>query len=304
MNQEQIEALYSQRNIHTVLHESIKYQLDKLLLNWALIAFMKIPEWLEGEYYASKQMRLQKLKEKVDTKGLEELVVWIAAAVIHTHNTQTIQQCVGYLSGYMPHENPFDRAKTAGELLGLLSKESGPGAFYYIERHGTGAPATIAVNHWPLIDKQLLSSFDWINDTCFNPPLIEAPLPVVDNYSCGYHTIQEPLILGSLTQHDQEQNYSVINKLNEIEWVLDPDVLKENEVPSKPLETPEQHQNFISMVQESNFIYRLLNQFKNFWLCWQYDSRGRSYSHGYHVNFQAAEYKKALLSFNKEEYLT
>ena len=41
-----------------------------------------------------------------------------------------------------------------------------------------------------------------------------------------------------------------------------------------------------------------------FYFCWQNDSRGRIYSHGYHVNFQAAEYKKACLSFNKFEVLT
>jgi hypothetical protein len=303
MNQERIEALYSQRNIHTVLHESIKNQLNKLFLNWALIAYMKIPEWIEGTYYESKMKRLKTLKEKIDAEGLDDLIVWIAAAVIHTHSVQTIQQCVGYLANYMPHENPFDKARTAAELLALLSKESGPGAFYHISRNGQGVPATIQVTRWPIIDKQLMGSFNWINDTCFNPPLIEKPVTVKDNRHCGYHTIAEPLILGTLTQHEEKQNYQAINRLNEIEWVLDQEVLKEPEIPSNPLETAEQHQNFTAMVQASRFIYRLLGS-NPFWFCWQYDSRGRIYSHGYHVNFQSAEYKKAMLSFNREEYLT
>lgn len=301
MNQERVETLYSQRNIHTVLHESIKSQLDGMFLTWALMAFIRIPEWISQNYYESKNCRLDLLFEKIEEEGLESLVVYVAAAIVHTHNVQTIQQVVGYLSAYMPHECPFERAVTAGEILALLSKENG---FYHIQRNGQGVPATIAINHWPHIDKKLMSSFEWINDTCFNPPMIEKPKRVKNNHECGYHTIHEPLLLGSMTQHDEKQNYKAINLLNEIEWVLDPDVLAEPEVPSKPLETPEQHQNFTAMVQASRFIYRLLRKAKCFFFGWQYDSRGRLYSHGYHVNLQAAEYKKACLSFNKEEYLT
>ena len=57
------------------------------------------------------------------------------------------------------------------------------------------------------------------------------------------------------------------------------------------------------MVRESQFGYDMLGD-DPFWLAWQYDCRGRIYSHGYHVNFQAAEYKKALLNFNHYEELT
>ena len=300
MNQERIEALYSQRNIHTMLHESIRAELPGMFLTWALMAFLKIPDWLSKDYYESKNLRLDDLFEKIESEGLESLVVYVAAAIVHTHSVQTIQQCVGYLAAYMPHECPFDRARTAAEVLALLSKENG---FYHIQRNGQGTPATIAINHWPHIDKKLMASFDWINDTCFNPPMIEKPQLVTDNRHCGYKTLAEPLILGSLTEHSKKQNYKAINLLNSIEWVLDEKVLAEPERPSKPLDTSDQHQNFTAMVQASKFIYRMLKG-KRFWLCWQYDSRGRIYSHGYHVNLQAAEYKKACLSFNREELLT
>lgn len=300
LDQQRIEALYSQRNVHTVLHKAIEYELDKMFLTWSLMAFMRISEWIAGTYYESKNKRLDELFEKIEAEGLESLVVYVAATILHTHNTQTIQQAVGYLQGYMPHDCPFDRARTASEVLALCSREGG---FYHIQRNGQGNPATIAVNHWPFIDKKLLNSFEWINDTCFNPPLIEPPVEVFNNHGCGYHTIHEPLVLGVLTQHEEKQDYQAINLLNQIEWVLDEQVLAEPERPSKPLTTMEQHQNFNTMVASSQFIYRLLKG-KRFWLCWQYDSRGRIYSHGYHVNLQAAEYKKACLSFNRYEELT
>jgi len=300
IDQKSMEALFSQKNIHAVLHGAIEYELSRLFLNWALIAFTVIPEWLTGTYYASKDRRLRTLKKEIKRTGLDDLVVAIAAAVLHTHSTQTIQQCTGYLQAFLPHECAFDRAKTAAELLALCSRDNG---LYSIERHGTGSPATIKIHHWPFIDKKLLSSFEWINDTCFNPPMVEAPKEVFDNNHCGYKTLNEPLILGSLTMHHNPQNLKTINILNKIEWVLDNDVLTEQEVPSKPLKTAEQRQQFIIMVKASKFIYKLLDD-NPFWLCWQYDSRGRIYSHGYHVNLQAAEYKKACLSFNHYEELT
>lgn len=298
LSQVEIEAMYSQKHNHMVLHSTIRYELDKSLLNWALVAFMKIQLWMEGEYYDSKDTRIDTLKKHTEDDGIEAIVIAVAAAVMYTHTTQTIQQCVGYLQAYLPHEDAFERATTAGELLALCS-----GALYRIVRNGSGNPTTIEVKYWGLLDHKFLDSFEWINDTCFNLPMIEPPEKVTNNHMCGYKLIKEPLLLGKLTLHDEKQNYAPTNILNQIQWVLDPDVLAEPEVPSKPLSTAEQHMQFTAMVTASNFVYKLLG-FDPFHFCWQNDSRGRLYSHGYHVNFQAAEYKKASLSFNKYEVLT
>ncbi len=301
MNQEEIEALYSQRNIDTVLHSAIGYEMDKSLLNWALFAHLKLVFWLEKKHkYASKQTRVDVLNKQIAREGLESIVTAIGAAVLHTHSTQTIQQAVGYLQAFLDHVDSFHRAITAGELLALCASENG---LYSIKRNGSGNNTIVVINHWETIDDKLLDSFEWINDTCFNPPMIEPPQEVTDNYHCGYKTLNEPLILGKLTMHDLPQNYAPTNILNKIEWVLDPDVLAEPEVPSKPLDTAEKHMQFSVMALASKFVYKLLG-FATFYFCWQNDSRGRLYSHGYHVNFQAAEFKKACLSFNKYEDLT
>jgi hypothetical protein len=261
---------------------------------------MVIPEWMDADYYPSKNSRMDILKEYVRVEGLERLVVAIAATALHTPQVQTIQKAVGYLQAFLPYQDAFHRAVTAGELLALFSiSKTG---FFYIKRNGHN-PATLVVNHWPFINQQLGQSFDWINDTLFNPPLKAPPVPVKDNFHCGYHTLNEPLLLGDLTMHGEKQDYQAINELNEIQWLLDEEVLKEPEVPSRPLQTAMQHQVFSDMANDSQFVYSIVGK-DPFWLCWQYDTRGRMYSHGYHINFQAAEYKKALLSFNKFEYLT
>lgn len=298
MNQAELEALYSQRNNHSMLHNEIKSQLETTFKTTALQLFLRIDQYLEREdYYESKQLRIAELRRELD---VEKTVIAVIAAVLHTTQTQTIQQVVGYLANHIPHEDPFQCAVTAGEIISLGHK---PGGLYEIIRHGSGTPATIQVNRWDYLEKKLLHAFDWINDTHFNPPLIEPPKEVTNNHSCGYHTIQEPCILGRYTLHDDKINLDTINSLNSIEWVLDPDVLAEPEVPSKPLKDATAHQQFVHMAQQSRKLYQMFKD-RVFWLVWQADSRGRYYSHGYHINLQAQEYKKALLSFNREEILT
>lgn len=297
MNQAQMEAMYSKRGNHTMLHETIRKEFDDFMFEWAFQAAVRIDQWLMGSYYESKNQRLEVLRRSIESRGMDWLLAALMATLIHSRKNQTIQQAVGYLANYMPHEDNFEAAITAGEILGLCQA-----TFYTIKRH-ENRPATVQVHYWDLVERKLLQAFDWINTTLFNLPLIEPPCAVSDNHHCGYHTLQEPLILGRYTDHDEPLDYDNINTLNQIEWVLDEHVLAEGEQPSKPLETAQQHQQFVDMAVASKTVY---NYFKDrvFWLAWQYDSRGRSYSHGYHINLQASEYKKALLNFNRYEELT
>lgn len=299
LSQAEIESLYSQRQKHTVLHESIRHELDGFLLNWSLRMWFAIEDYLDQDYFASKNARLVKLHGLVQDRGIEYLLIKILAAVIHTNQEQTYQQVIGYLQAFMPHEDPFDRAVTAGELIALGSHPQGLYTIIPQERD----MSLVHVNYWYLIEQHLTDALDWINTTTFNPPLVEKPKVVTSNRSCGYHTIREPVILGDLTDHDEQQNLEAINNLNEIEWVLDPHVLAEPETAGKPFTDQQAHENFVQMVQESQFIYNMLRD-RPFYFAWQYDCRGRMYSHGYHVNLQAAEYKKALLNFNHYEVLT
>jgi hypothetical protein len=297
--QAKIEALYSKRQIHTVLHEAIRHELDGFLLNWSLRTWYAIENYLEGDYYDSKNERIKTLKTLIEKKGIEFLLIKIMAAVIHTSNQQTYQQVIGYVQAFLLDEDPFDRARTAGELIALGASKTG----MYSIKPRKGKMSLIKVNHWKLVNQHLLNSLDWINSTCFNPPLVERPLTVTSNEDAGYHTITEHVLLGTLAQHDKPQCLDALNALNEIEWVIDPYVLKEPELPSNSLPDKQSKDNFVQMVSESQFIYKMLGQ-EPFWFIWQYDSRGRIYSHGYHVNFQSAEYKKALLNFNHYEELT
>jgi len=309
-SQVMMEALFSQRNIHEVLHRSIEQQLDKMFLTWATGCYIRIDEYLERFYYTakgkpfeSKNKRIAELKEFIAEKDLDHIIVAIVAAVIRAKKDQTIQQVLGYLESYMPHEDVFDRVKTAGELLAICG---GEGRLYEIQRTSLEDSPLVVCNHWNKILEQFHAQLAFIDDTFYNPPLVEKPKKVSNNRSCGYHTIQEPLILGKQTMHDHNIAYDVINHLNEIEWHLDPLILTKPErlvMKDDKKPTEQDIDNHVKHVGQAQRIYSVLGE-DPFWLAWQYDSRGRIYSHGHHVNLQSHEYKKAMLNFGDAQVIT
>ena len=122
-------------------------------------------------------------------------------------------------------------------------------------------------------------------------------------HSCGYHTFDEKVILGSNTQHDDQINLEALNTLGKIPWVLDPHVLAKPETPPAEAKNTQDVLNFIKHADHAQRIYSILGS-DSFYIPWQYDSRGRLYSHGHHVNLQSYDYKKVMLNFNHYEVVT
>lgn len=299
-SQAMMEAMFSQRNIHDVLHRTISYHLDKVLLTWALGAYLRIEDYLHGVYYESKAFRVMELHQWIRENDLEDLIVAVLASVIRGKRDQTVQQCIGYLEKYLPHTRVTDRVTTAGELLAVCG---GEGRLFEIRRIRPGDPPHVVVNFWNVIMDTFEDQLEWIEDTFYNPPLVEKPKKVSSNRSCGYHTIQEPLILGRETLHDHNVSYDVINSLNRIPWYLDGMVMTAPEKPAKPPADQQEMQNHIQHVTQARRIYKVLGD-DRFWMGWQFDSRGRMYTHGHHVNFQSHEYKKAMLNFGEPEVIS
>lgn len=311
-SQSTLETLVSRRNIHWILANTLEKELDETLFDWTLFMASRFDIWFtkwseaepDKEHYKSKIDRVKALKPWLAEHGLDELMLLILAAVLIPTKMGkqmcTYQQAVGYLAPHMPHADPFDAAKTAAELIAIGASNT---YVYGIEKQGAYQMTQIRVTTTPSIAKALSPAVDWINNTGFNPPLVEPPMPVTNSRSCGYHTFNEPLILGGkYTRHNRPLNYPAINILNGIQWVLDPEVLKEEDMVPPDFNYSSQ-QTREEYLRECGHVQQILGDMP-FWLAWQYDSRGRMYSHGYHINFQSYEYRKAMLSFNKFEYLT
>ncbi len=306
-SQEEIEAQFSQRNIHTVLHRSISYHFDRALDTWLLRAYMQVNEYLNRDYktasglpFESKNERIEVLKEYLETNSLDDILIALFAACIRSKDDQTIQCVIGYLQSYLPGDDHFTRAVTAGELIAVCS---GEGRLFSIVRPVNTEAPIVQVNNWAAIDEMFINEFEYIDDTFYNPPLVVKPKPIKSSRSCGYLTIQEPVLLGKHTQHDDNLNFKALDALNSIPWVIDGDVIRQPEVPPGDMTKPQAIQNFIQHVGQAKRLYKMLGS-EPFWMAWQYDSRGRMYSHGYHVNLQSYEYKKVMLSFNHFEVAT
>lgn len=299
INQETTEAQYSKREVNKVWHRLVHSELDSAFLDFTLLVWYKLSGYLNndtGSFTANKQFRLQ----IVNMMNMDTLIERIIEAVA-IKPSQTYQEVVGYLQRYLPHPDALDRAKTAAEILAVCESRE---QLYWVKGNGPHRAHTIEIDPqiWVNIYPEIVNTLSWINTTIYNPPLIAAPLKA-SNVSCGYHTIKEPSILGFATQHTQPIALDVLDILNSIEWVIDPDVLAEQEVSSKPISDKKQLLEFQVLVTSSAELYELYGD-SPFWLAWQYDSRGRMYSHGYHINFQSYEYKKALLNFSRAECLT
>jgi len=66
---------------------------------------------------------------------------------------------------------------------------------------------------------------------------------------------------------------------------------------------PQEISNFIQHVNQARRLYTMLGK-EAFRMAWQYCSRGRIYSHGYHVNLQSYQRKKVQMSFDHYEVAT
>ena len=307
ITQEEVEAQFSQRNIHAVLHRSISYHFDRKLDTWLLRAYMQVNEYLNKDYktglgmpFESKNNRIAALKEHIETNSLDDILIALFAACIRSKKDQTIQCVIGYLQSYLPGDDHFTRAQTAGELIAICC---GEGRLFSIERPVNDEAPIVQVNNWTAIDEMFVNEFEFIDDTFYNPPLVEPIDPITNNRSCGYRTFDEPVVLGRHTQHHDNLNYAALDALNSIPWVIDHEVLSERELPSRPAKTQQEAINFNDHVISARRVYDMLKD-RAFTMAWQYCSRGRMYSHGYHVNLQSYEYKKVMLSFNHYEVAT
>lgn len=302
ISQELVEALYSPTNRRAVLRSAILHEMNHAFSNWFFRAHSRLDAYLRNDWYESKQKRVSELYASFGERPADELFCEVILSIVRSGRNPTIQTVVGHLINFMPHEDKVDNLQTASELVAICCGTQKDTLFRIVRPEALESPI-IECSRWEQLNRIFGDALEWIGDTFFNPPLVEKPLHVKDNKNCGYHTIDVPLVLGNETMHDMPLDYEAINLLNSWQWVLDESVMASEEPPAAPIETPEDHRNHVQHMKQANKIYNLLGD-KTFYLTWQFDSRGRMYSHGHHVNLQSHEYKKAMLNFNNYEVLT
>jgi hypothetical protein len=146
-------------------------------------------------------------------------------------------------------------------------------------------------------------------------PMIVPPHKVEDNYTTGYHTIFNSVILnGSKYFTSVDVCLDHLNRINAVPLVLDFSVIRSNEGRYiKPTRKEgESYDDFRKRLKQASVFYGVSVEVMEglaelsdvIYLTHRYDRRGRCYASGYHINTQGTDYNKAVLQLAHKERLT
>ena len=279
------EISYSKKNLIKIIIDSINGS-DTTDIKFQLV--FKINGYLQGNYWNSKNDIITAIcMTNINPIEIAEHIIFLC--VKHPKTViNTVAAGVGELfESYI--NDVFVKVQIGADLL-LACEDI---LYDLIATSNDG----ILFNSWVNLDadEQLM-----VAKLMYQPPMKVKPLHISNNYMSGYLTFNDSVILGNrYCNHNKYIALDVINILNGIEFELDNEVIKGVEK-SKNVLTGQDLINWEQFILEQRALF---DEYKNstFWFTWKYDSRGRSYSQGYHINMQSTEYRKASLNLANKE---
>lgn len=249
-----------------------------------------VKEYMEGTYYASKMARIAQL-ENMD---VPTLVLDIFTGVAYSQRPELFTSVSAQMASRLKFDDKAEAITTVAELLAVLCHTDA----FDITKEDKRA-SLMLVSCIPL-SEQLVG---FIENSQFLPPMVCEPLELTHNFSSGYLTHNDSLILGSGNHHDGSLCLDVLNTMNKVQFKLDLDFLSTvEEVPTFELDTQAKMDQWAAFKKQSYMMYLLMAQQGNrFYFTNKVDKRGRIYSHGFHLNPQGTAFKKSCLEFYKEE---
>lgn len=288
--QEENEARYSRKHIDGYIREAIADSKDmqaKILQGVALlIAF------INAKYYASKMVRLAQLKDM----DLTELVTDIFVGIAYYQREELFTSVSAQMASRLKFSDKPEAIKTMAEILAVLCATD----TFDINKANKMA-SLVLVSRIPLSDQLI----QFINDSAYLPPMVCEPLELVNNYSSGYLSHKDSLILGNQNHHDDDICIDVLNLVNKVTLKLDTQFLSTvEEEPTFELDTPEKILQWTNFKRQSYSFYKLMvDQGNEFYLTHKVDKRGRIYAQGYHITTQGTAFKKAMIELAHEELI-
>ena len=288
--QEENESRYNRKHIDGYIREAIADSKDmqaKILQGVALlIAF------INAKYYASKMLRLTQLKDM----DLTELVTDIFVGIAYYQREELFTSVSASMASRLKFSDKPEAIKTMAEILAVLCATD----TFDINKADKMA-SLVLVSRIPLSDQLI----QFINDSAYLPPMVCEPLELVNNYSSGYLSHKDSLILGNGNHHDGDICIDVLNTINKVTLKLDTQFLsKVEEEPTFEVDTPEKILQWGNFKRQSYSFYKLMvDQGNEFYLTHRVDKRGRIYCSGYHISSQGTAFKKASIELAYEELI-
>jgi len=289
--QEMNEMRFNRKHIDSKIREEIKANpdmCDKLAQGVVLLQ-----QYMAGSYYESKQRRIAQLVNL----DLEAMVLDLFTGIAYCLRPELFTSVTAQLASRLKFSDKTEAITTVAEITAVLCATDA----FDIEKANKMA-SLMVVSNIPLSEKLVT----FIEESQFLPPMVCEPLELTHNYSSGYLTHNDSLILGTGNHHDGDICLDVLNIMNKVALKLDTDFLcKVEEEPTFDLDTQDKLDQWNKFKEQSYMMYSLLaSQGNRFYFNHKVDKRGRIYCHGYHVSTQGTSFKKAMLEFAKEELVT
>ncbi len=252
-----------------------------------------IKDYMSKTYsYKSKNARVAQLKPL----NIRELVIDIYVGISYCQTPELFTSITGELAGRLKFSDKADSIKTVAELVAVLCSTD---AFDILKMNKYAS--LVIVSRIP-ISEELVG---FIENTQYLPPMVCEPRQLINNYSSGYLTHDDSLILGPHNHHNGDICIDVLNTMNQVKLKLCTEFLcKVSEDPTFTLDTPDKRNQWKKHKEISYRFYSLIAEQDNqFHLTHKVDKRGRIYSQGYHINPQGTAFKKAMIELHKEEYI-
>lgn len=312
--QELNEKRYSRKHIDGYLKKAITT--SPSMVTKVNQGIQLVNEYMAKSYYESKNKRIAQLK-KLD---IEALVLDIFVGVCYCQTPELFTSVTAKMAGRLKLSDKTEAITTVAELMAVLCATD---AFDITKTDKMAS--LMVISRIPLTDALL----KYIEDSTYLPPMVCEPIELVNNYTSGYLTHNDSLILGSGNHHDGDLCLDVLNTINKVALKLDTQFLSTvEEDPTKEFTLEWAHKKANESgktitdgqakeriakamehwhrfkVQGYAFYTLMAQQGNRIHFTHKVDKRGRIYAQGYHLTTQGTAFKKASVELMHEELLT
>lgn len=290
--QESIEERFDRKHIDAKIRKAILENPE--MAAKVEVGITTLVAWMSGTYYKSKMHRLAQLQQ-MDAR---ELVMDVLVGVAYSVREELFATVVAKIAARLKFDDRAEAITTVAEMLAVLCE---PTDAYDINK--ASVSASLMLQSKIPLPKKLIQ---FVQDSQYLPPMVCKPLKLKHNFSSGYLTHNDSLILGSGNHHNGDICLDVLNIVNSVALKLDTAFLSDiEEEPTFVIDSTDKADAWKQFKKNSYRFYALMVQHGNkFYLTHKPDKRGRLYSCGYHISTQGTAFKKACLDLANEEVVT
>jgi hypothetical protein len=244
----------------------------------------------EVRTFESKMRRIAQLK----TMDISVMIMDLFVGIAYFMREELFTSVTSQLAARLKFNDRSEAIMTVAELCAVLCHVD------VCDIHKASAHASLTLSSRIPLSNQLV---EFVENSQYLPPMVCEPLPLTHNFSSGYLTHNDSLILGSGNHHDGDLCLDVLNTMSRVPLSLNTEFLSEvEEEPTYELDTQAKIDHWMSFKRQSYYFYSLMVQHGNrFYLNHKVDKRLRIYASGYHINTQGASFKKAMIEFADKE---